>query len=1152
MMVTIFDQEYPAFMDTGSPLSFIGSLVITDIAHRAIEIIPCERKISFLRGQYTCTKQVNLPIVFGEYKIIQTFYYLPGAIQTVLLGRDFLAPTLIGIHVGLGGYSIGSKKDKIHSFSKDATLVKPIEAANVNSRIMFPSEDTSNSIIQTLEEFDREFNDLVGFTCEASVLAEWHMPSMEDNHNQSNEVEEEPLYPDRSDFLKIPSSLHPEEKEKLREIMEEFLPMFTKILGHCVDSEHSIDTGGHPPISARLRPMNRAKQEIFDKTFFELLDLGIIEPANSPWSSCGFVVPKKDGSFRFVVDFKPLNKITRVDTYPIPRIDDIIKILGGSKYASTFDLSKGFFQIAMRMEDRDKTTFISHHGSYRFKYMAMGLCNAPATFQRTVDKVLGEIKWKFANAYFDDIMTYSKSMNQHYGHLQETLRRIMKSGMTIHPNKIQLCRTKFKILGFVIDNGEVQPDPDKVERLKSYPIPQSPKDIQRFLGLVGFYRRFIERFADLAKPLTSLIKKGVEFEWSPEAQESFDSLRNALIDYTMVYLPDLNKPFIIQTDASNTGLGAILLQEIDEVRRPIWFASRALRSAETRYSTSEKECLAVIWALDKFRDFIEYTTFVIETDHQALSWLQKIKEPAGRLARWFMTLQMYNFTIKYRPGDSPNMRGADALSRTNLCGFTTTEDEDNLPTRAEMITAQQEDETLGAVIKYLHEGKFEEACTQRESKVRALARLAAITDDGLLMRYVGPKGKPWEHESLHYRLWIPNKLSKCIISIFHDELLAGHLGIRKTYRKLEDRVYWYGMQAETARYIRSCEKCQLSRLPPLIPAVATSTLPESPWEVVSIDLMGPYPKGSNQNIFMLVAVDNFSKYVEMYPLRKATSSIVIKHLWSLCCRWGIPKTFISDNGRQFISHEFKNWCESLGIKNFFISAYHPQANMTERYIATIKRMIVATSVKIKNWDQNIEELCFALRTCVNDSTGKTPVYINTGREFRTPFDNKLGLQLSLSHDETCFSDRMSLIHSIVRDEILNSQDVYLKAYNQKTKPRQFKVGDLVLLKSHFLSDASKGFSAKLANKREGPFRVVCVVSSNVFDLENLETQQFVSKVHANELSDFFSRDAEQMAAPKISGDPRKDHPGGADCRFEAGAPGAKRGESASAEACEQA
>ena len=243
----------------------------------------------------------------------------------------------------------------------------------------------------------------------------------------------------------------------------------------------------------------------------------------------------------------------------------------------------------------------------------------------------------------------------------------------------------------------------------------------------------------------------------------------------------------------------------------------------------------------------------------------------------------------------------------------------------------------------------------------------------------------------------------------------------------------------------------------------------------------------------------------MFPLRKANSKSVIDKLWTVFCRWGVPRTIVSDNGTQFTSKEYQSWCSMIGLKMFYISAYHPQANMTERYIQTLKKMIVTTSDKIKDWDLHVGELCFALRTAVNDSTGFSPMYILTGQEPRTPFDNLFDIEIPNNKHCKDISNRMASIHNIVLDEITKSQELYMKHYNQKSKFRTYKLGDLVLVKTHFLSDASKGFSVKLASKRDGPYRVIRVVSASVFDVEHVESGQKIYECHVNEMSSYHSR-----------------------------------------------
>jgi transposase InsO family protein len=1086
MNVKILGKEFAAFLDTGSSISVVGDEVIALMDESGVKRSKQKHEIRFLKGTCISESFVKLRIEFKFGTQSTRFRVMSGAISTVLLGRDFLRPTNISVHIGLGGWTHNYDMKNIVAFSPPP------------NKFLLNSNELPESFNLTFEEVGNEEGETLisEYSSPAQILANWDCPEIEENEQE--EVIEVPLTSvsapaDDFDKLKAPAYLNDEQRSQLNSVMQEYRPIFTKVPGLCTLYEHTIDTGNHKPISTTLRHMNQAKRLIFDETFHELQKYDVIEPSKSPWSANGFVVPKSGGGHRVVIDYKPINAITIPDLYPISRMDDMLAILGPCCYFSTFDLSKGFHQIMMSEKDKEKTAFISHQGLWQFKRLAMGLRNSPACFQRCVDQVLGDLKWKICAVYFDDIIVFSTTFDEHLKHIRLVLNKIREAGLTIHPNKVQLCRQKFKFLGFIIEPGLCRPNPEKVECLRNYPVPKDKKNIQKFLGLVGFYRRFIPLFQAHAKALTNLLKKDAPFIWAEDEQKSFEFLKSTLTELTEVYLPDLNGMFIIQSDASETGLGAVLLQEKDKVRHPIWFCSRTLKPAETRYSVSEKECLAVLWAIDKFRGFIEYSHFIIETDHQALSWLTRLKEPTGRLARWFMTLQMYDFEVKYKPGDSPNIRGADALSRLPAIFLMESNSEIS---REEMINSQSNDPWLKEII----------ACKSNpeghSQRVKRQAERSFISEDGLLMRYVGPREKPWDDDALYWRIWVPKELCNRVIAIFHSNAISGHLGIRKTFYRLEQRVFWKTLRRDVARFIAHCKSCQTSKSPRYPPAPASSFTTEVPWDVIAIDLMGPYPKGTNGNTHMLVVVDVFTRYVELFALRSTKSNIIVDRLWQVCCRWGLPKCILSDNGPQFKSKIYFEWCHALGIKTFHISPYHPQANMTERYVQTVKGMIVSTITKCKEWDKYIPELSFALRTARNDSTQFTPVYLNTGREFRTPFDNQMEIPLASAKDVKHFSSRLAIIQSIARENAASARDSSLGRYNLKAKQRKFEIGDQVWVKTHFLSDASKGFSAKLAPKREGPYQVENIISNNVYDLVHSETGQKNMKVHINELSPF--------------------------------------------------
>lgn len=1071
MQVTLLSKQFMAYLDTGSSVSVLGDDVIAEIKAREIKCKKSNKVIRFLKGDYCAEMCITLDINYYGNLRKHCFLLVPGTIKSVLLGRDFLGPAKIGVFIGFGGWMVGSDNQKVVPFEDyDGPFLS--EAYHNNT---FCDDET------------------VSYKYPAEVLSMLH----HENDEEEEKLQETSLFPDtKYNEIKVPLFLNNEQVQMLYDLLHEFLPIFTKAPGMCSAFKHTINTGDHKPVSTTLKPMSPGKKRIFDESFFELIKYDIIEPSKSPWSANPFVLRKKDGSLRPIIDYRDINKITVPDVYPIPRMDEMLAILGPCKYFTVLDMAKGFFQIEVEEGDRLKTAFICEHGLFQYKRMPMGLRNSPSTFQRCVDAILGDLKGTICSVYFDDLCVYSKTFDEHVHHIKLVLDRIRDAGITIHPGKVQLCRTRFKYLGFIIEPGTCLPDPAKVEVLHSYPRPRNAKEVQKFIGFVGFYRRFIPEFSKFSKPLTSLLKKGTRFIWDAQTELGFMHLKNSLSEKTLLYLPDMSLPYIIQSDGSNVGYGAILLQERDGIRHPIWFASKTLTPAETKYSTFEKEVGAALWAIERFRGYVEYSNFVLETDHQAISWLHKLKDPSGRLGRWAMQLQMYDFQVRYRAGSCQAMKPPDALSRIAETLICFDEDVENLK-RSNIIKAQEDDEKLSRIIIAL----------RRENADEHLKKSSCLTEDGLLLKYVGTRNKPWEDERLHWRVWIPEALQSTVISAFHSNTLMGHAGIRKTYGKLEQRVYWPNLRRDVQRYVNHCLVCQQSKRALLPKVPASSFQVNSPWDLVTIDLMGPYKKGVNQSTHLLVIVDYFSRFVEMYPLRATRSEVIIQKLWDTFCRWGTPRYLLSDNATQFTSNLYMNWCASLGIKPYYISAYHPQANLTERYNKFIKSMIIATTERCKDWDKHIPELSFAIRTCISDSAGYTPAYINFGRELRTPFDNLMQIELSNVSDISKLGKRMATIRGVVMDEIERSKVKYLSYYNAKAAERSFKVGDLVWMRTHFLSDAARGITASLSKKREGPYKVSQIVSTNVYDLISVSGDQKVNKVHINELSPYCSNES---------------------------------------------
>ena len=401
----------------------------------------------------------------------------------------------------------------------------------------------------------------------------------------------------------------------------------------------------------------------------ELLAGGIVRPSDSPYNSPLWIVPKKPDSqgnkhWRMVIDYRALNEKTVGDAYPLPNITDILDQLGGAKYFSVLDLASGFHQIPMDPGSRAKTAFSIPFAYLEFTRMPFGLKNAPATFQRLMDRVLSGLQGIELFVYMDDIVVYGISLENHASKLRVLLGRLKEAGLALQPEKCHFLKRQITYLGHVISEDGVKPDPRKIEAVKNFPVPKRRKNIKQFVGLVGYYRRFIPDFARIAKPLNSLLKEGVPFQWTDSQQIAFETLRDIICSEPLLQYPDFTKPFVVTTDASNYALGAVLSQGEIGQDLPIAYASRTLKDAEVRYFTTEKKLLAIVFAVQHFRPYLYGRKFLLVTDHRPLVWLHNLKDPNSRLGRWKIKLSEYDYTIVYKPGKINS--NADALSR-NPC-----------------------------------------------------------------------------------------------------------------------------------------------------------------------------------------------------------------------------------------------------------------------------------------------------------------------------------------------------------------------------------------------------------------------------------------------------------------------------------------------------
>ena len=457
--------------------------------------------------------------------------------------------------------------------------------------------------------------------------------------------------------------LLPQQQEELKALLEEVGSTLSDQPGQTELLTHSIRTDGARPIHQHPYRIPAAWQKEVREEIQNMLDLGVIEPSDSPWASPIVTVRKKDGTLRLCIDYRKLNAVTLNDTYQMPRVEEIIENLGDAHYISTLDLTKGYYQVSVEEQDRDKTAFTTPFGKFRFRRMPFGLKGAPTTFQRLMDRVLHGYH-SFATAYLDDVVIFSSTWESHLKHLKQVFKRLKDAGLTAKRRKCQFGTTSCSYLGHVVGKGEIRPEQCKIQAVQDFNIPKTKKDVRAFLGMVGYYRRFIGEFARKSACLSDLTKKDAPNKvlWTMEHQKAFQDLKSSLLEEPVLKCPNYEEMFMLQTDASERGIGGVLSQkDSNGDDHPIAFFSRKLLPREVRYSTTEKECLAIVASLKHFEVYLLGRKFQVQTDHGALKFLHKMKNSNGRLTRWALAVQPFDFEILHRPGEKH--QNADGLSR---------------------------------------------------------------------------------------------------------------------------------------------------------------------------------------------------------------------------------------------------------------------------------------------------------------------------------------------------------------------------------------------------------------------------------------------------------------------------------------------------------
>ncbi len=838
------------------------------------------------------------------------------------------------------------------------------------------------------------------------------------------------------------AGLTPYQEEELRVLLEKYEDLFDGTLGQWTSQEYDIELKADAkPYHARAYPIPKIHEQTLKQEVERLCKAGVLKKVNrSEWAAPTFIIPKKDGTVRFISDFRELNKRIKRKPYPIPKIQDLLLKLEGFQYATSLDLNMGYYHIELSPFSKQLCTIVLPFGKYEYQRLPMGLCNSPDIFQEKMSSLFGDLE--YVRAYIDDILCITKGdWDDHLQKLRVVLQRLREAGLKVNAKKSFFGRSELEYLGYWITRDGVQPISKKVEAMRKITTPKNKKELRHFIGIVNYYRDMWIRRSDVLAPLTALTSKEAKWRWTDVEQNAFDKMKNIISHETLLAYPNFNKPFDIHTDASHQQLGSVISQD----GKPIAFYSRKLNSAQTRYTTTERELLSIVETLKEFRNILLGHQIRVYTDHQNLTYKSFNTE---RVLRWRLIIEEYGPELIHIKGDKNIV--ADALSRLNIDPIYAPSTPD-INYDAEFYGLDDED--LSPNVFPVHYKLI--AKHQYSNKVLVQNLKKGLND--LILKPFRSGGKTRQLICRHEKIVIPETLRCRIVEWYHNILC--HPGETRTEQTIRQHFWWKNLRHDVHNICSTCHTCQLTKRS----TKKYGYLPEKeaeadPWDVLCVDLIGPYTfkrKGKkNLTLWCVTMIDPATGWFEMREIPRKSADVIaniVEQTWFTRYPW--PTQIIFDRGREFMA-EFKKMVKNdYGITRKPITTRNPQANsIIERIhqtIANIIRTFNMTQAEVNEddpWSGILAATMFATRATYHTTTQATPAQLVFGRDaiLNTKFDANW---------------------KYIRDRKQRLIKQNNKKENAKRIPHEYKIGDKVLYRLEALDKHS-------TDAYEGPYELI--------------------------------------------------------------------------------